>query len=133
MEDKISELYNSLHSEESRYSTSNLYKLNKDMLIKLLLTIREDSRKELLKEIESKELCVKFCDSCRKTYSMKYDWHFNKHRMPICLDCIKKRKEKNPQYEVYTYDEYLQFFLDRGNISIFNIMKDRKMFTEEIK
>ena len=76
---------------------SKLYDLPKDMLVKLITTIREDTRKEVLNEIKEKlkveEIQVMDCDYCEKSFSEYHEWKTDDARqVASCNACYKKYK-----------------------------------------
>jgi len=78
---------------------SELHKLPKEILIKLIYTIREDTIKEisdkkdqeLIQKLKTKELNVMICNYCPAAYSHFYDWKLNSYGDPVCKKCNGRR------------------------------------------
>jgi hypothetical protein len=97
----------------SSLDISSLYSLNKDMLIKLICTIREDSIKEVREEYERKisesNFNLLFCDTCNVTYAITYPFKFFKNRhhgiLTLCRNCFEVGNYDSSYNIEVTYEE----------------------------
>ena len=133
-----SNLYNDLQSKESKQSFSEglLYKLPKDMLVKLISTIRADTIKECEERLNSEEILVYQCIYCRKYYNRNYKWNFylfaETHHILIdcvcnkenCLSQYKSRAENNPMVfgEMFSNRSDILNHIERYKINVRNIV-----------
>ena len=71
----------------------SLYDLPKDMLVKLITTIEQDTiskfEKQLENRLKNEEIQGFYCAYCSKLYSFLYDWKFNFLNDPLCKNCVK--------------------------------------------
>ena len=99
------------------YKTADLYSLPKDILVKLLSTLKE----EIIEELSEKELNYLHCTSCEKNYLITHKWYFFYNKLnknmsiigdyPICKSCYEVR-EKVDIFEYLTYEEMLSLLPD---------------------
>ena len=88
---------------------TNLYNLPKDLLVKLIMTIREDTIEEfndkLNKRLENEEINAMFCAKCTKQYSTLYKWRGRYD--PYCKECDEDKKNvfNSPCRALFKKDE----------------------------
>ena len=110
------------------YLITDLYSLPKDILIKLISTIKEDYKedckeeiiREYIREIKNKEIKILECGWCSTFYLLEHDFHIveienglSYNYYPCCIYCKNKIDD---EYYVMNIKEFEEFCL-RNNIN----------------
>lgn len=69
---------------------SDLYKLPKDLLVKLISQIRENSKEEFKEELKYTPLSIMKCERCLTSYVADHPWHpfINGHYCEKCAQSV---------------------------------------------
>lgn len=99
-------------------STSNLYSLPKDMLIKLISAIRQTTINEFNEKLKNKRLNSYKCDLCGGYYSILHDLYFityldDKYFLEVCCaNCYSRRKDINEYpYKSFNKAEFKEYYM----------------------